>query len=217
MAEAITDRVQRYILDGSDADLRRLMSISEIFADNARQSLVKAGVSEGWTVLDCGCGPLGALAVLADLVGPTGAVVGVDFSEPTIAKARTVLDALGLENVDVRAGDLNEFAAPELGGPFDLAFSRLFLFHQTDPVRTLRQLADLLRPGGCIVAHEAVRFPPPRSFPHLEAVAEYWEAHPRADRAERRTGQHRGAAARIRQDSGPGGGRHGRLLPYLGS
>ncbi len=175
MAEAIADRVRRYILDGSDADLRRLMSVSEVFAQDARRSLVAAGVSAGWNVLDCGCGPMGAMAVMADLVGPAGRVVGVDFSEPTIARARSVLDALGLTNTEVLAGDLNELSATSLGGPFDLAFSRLFLFHQVDPARTLRHLAGLLRPGGRIVAHEAMRFPPPRSFPHLAALGEYWE------------------------------------------
>jgi SAM-dependent methyltransferase len=175
MGEAIADRVKRYILDGSDADLRRLMSVSEIFAQDARRSLVGAGVSAGSNVLDCGCGPMGALTVLAELVGPAGRVVGVDFSEPTIAAARTVIDTLGLENVDVRAGDLNELESVSLGGPFDLAYSRLFLFHQVDPLRTLRHLSSLLRPGGCIVAHEALRFPPPRSYPHLSAIAEYWE------------------------------------------
>ncbi len=175
MTDAITDRVRRYILDGSDSDLRRLMSVSEIFAPDAARSLVRAGAGAGWQVLDCGCGPMGALAVMADLVGPAGRVVGVDISEPTVARARTVIGALGLENVDVRAGDLNELTGSDLGGPFDLAFSRLFLFHQADPVRTLRHLASLLRPGGRIVAHEALRFPPPRSFPHLEAIAEYWE------------------------------------------
>ncbi len=175
MADAITDRVRRYILDGGDADLRRLMSVAEVFAEDARRSLIRAGVSAGWNVLDCGCGPMGALAVMSDLVGPAGRVVGVDFSEPAIARASTVIEALELTNVGVRAGDLHELDATALGGPFDLAFSRLFLFHQVDPVRTLRHLAGLLRPGGRIVAHEAVRFPPPRSFPQLAAVSEYWE------------------------------------------
>jgi SAM-dependent methyltransferase len=41
-----------------------------------------------------------------------------------------------------------------VGGPFDLAYTRLFLMHQPDPVRTLRQIAGLLRPGGWLVAQE---------------------------------------------------------------
>jgi hypothetical protein len=47
--------------------------------------------------------------------------------------------------------------------------------HQPDPVRTLSQIARLLRPGGWVVAHEALRSPPPRSHPHLGALGAYWD------------------------------------------
>jgi SAM-dependent methyltransferase len=53
------------------------------------------------------------------------------------------------------------------GWPFDLAFTRCFLMHQADPVRTLGQIAGLLRPAGWIVAHEPLRSPPPQSHPYL--------------------------------------------------
>jgi hypothetical protein len=38
---------------------------------------------------------MGAIAVLAEMVGPTGRVVGVDFSEAAISRARAVAGALG--------------------------------------------------------------------------------------------------------------------------
>lgn len=37
--------------------------------------------------------------------------------------------------MEVVAGDLYELDPAALGGPFDLAYSRLFLMHQADPVR----------------------------------------------------------------------------------
>jgi SAM-dependent methyltransferase len=151
MAEATADQVRRYILDGSDDDLRRLLSLSESFAEHARRALRRVGVGPGWTVIDCGCGPIGGLAILAEMVGPAGRVVGVDFSEPTIQYARTVMAALGLENVELVAGDIHELDAKTLGGPFDLAFTRAFLMHQADPVRTLSRIAGLVRPGGWII------------------------------------------------------------------
>jgi len=112
--------------------------------------------------------------VLAEVVGPGGRVVGVDFSEPSIQRARSVVAALGLGNVELVVGDIHDLDTATLGGPFDLAFTRLFLMHQPDAVRTLGQIAGLLRPGGWIVAHEALRNPPPRSHPHLDALAAYW-------------------------------------------
>ena len=174
MADATMDQVRRYILDGSDDDLRRLLSLSESFAEHARRALRRVGVGPGWTVIDCGCGPIGGLAILAEMVGPAGRVVGVDFSEPTIQRARSVMAALGLENVDLVAGDIHDLDATTLGGPFDLAFTRAFLMHQADPVRTLGRIAGLVRPGGWIVAHEPFASPPPRSLPHLGALETYW-------------------------------------------
>ena len=175
MAEEVTERVSRYILDGSDPDLRRLLSGAELGAENARTAFRRVGVQPGWNVIDCGCGPIGGLAVLAEMVGPAGRVVGVDVSPAAVQRARAVVTALELGIVEVVAGDLHDLDAAALGGPFDLAFSRAFMMHQADPVRTLRRIADLLRPGGWLVVHEALESPPPRSHPHLEAVADHWD------------------------------------------
>src|SRR5437763_1660268 len=158
----------------SDVDLRRLLNLSESFAEHARRALRRVGVGPGWTVIDCGSGPIGGLAILAEMVGPAGRMVGVDFSEPTIQYARSVMAALGLENVELVAGDIHELDAATLGGPFDLASTRAFLMHQADPVRTLGRIADLVRPGGWIIVHEPLATPPPRSLPHLGALEIYW-------------------------------------------
>ena len=165
MAEAIAERVRRYILDGSDEDLRRLLGVAESTREMARSAFRRVGMQEGWHVIDCGCGPIGGLAVMAEMAGPAGRVAGVDFSEPAIQRARSVVAALQLGNVEVFAGDINDLGAAAVGGPFDLAYTRLVLMHQPDPVRTLSQIAGLLRPGGWVVAQEALRSPPPRSHP----------------------------------------------------
>jgi SAM-dependent methyltransferase len=175
VSDPIADRVRRYILDGGDADLRRLLKVSELTAEMARLALRNAGVGPGHSALDCGCGPIGALPVLAELVGPSGRVVGVDANQAAIDRARSVIAALELANVELVVGDLHDLDVDALGGPFDVAFTRLFLMHQPDPVRTLRHLAGLLRPGGRIVAHEPLRGPAPRSYPNLDALGGYWE------------------------------------------
>ena len=175
MGEAIAERVRRYILDGNDDDLRRLLGIAEASGEMARAAFRRVGMREGWHAIDCGCGPIGGLAVMAEMVGPAGRVVGVDVSERAVQRARSVVAALELGNVELFAGDIHEFGAAAVGGPFDLAYTRLFLMHQPDPVRTFRQIAGLLRPGGWLVAQEALRSPPPRSHPHLDVLGAYWD------------------------------------------
>ena len=172
----ISERVQRYILDGSDEDLRRLLQIAQLSEDAARTAFRRVGAREGWTAIDCGCGPIGGLAVLAEIVGPNGRVVGVDFSEASLSMARSVIAALGLDNVEMLPGDVNAPAIEGLAaGRFDLAFTRCFLMHQPDPAHTLGRIAALVRPGGWVVVQEPLRSPPPRSFPHCESLTEYWE------------------------------------------
>ena len=133
MAEPIAERVKRYILDGTDQDLRRLLSISQDAAEMARSAFGRVGVQEGWNAIDCGCGPIGGLAVMAEMVGPRGRIVGVDFNGPAVQQARAVVSSLGLSNVDVVEGDIHELDSARLGGPFDLAYTRLFLVHQAEP------------------------------------------------------------------------------------
>src|SRR5580698_4270272 len=101
MAEEVTARVSRYINDGSDQDLRRLLRGAGLVAEPARTAFRRAGVQQGWNVIDCGCGPLGGLAVLAEMVGPAGRVVGVDLSPAAVQRARAVVSALELGNVEV--------------------------------------------------------------------------------------------------------------------
>jgi SAM-dependent methyltransferase len=175
MAEAISERVSRYILDGSDDDLRRLLGIAQLLEGMARRAFLRAEVEEGWTAIECGCGPIGALAIMAEIVGPSGRVVGVDFGEPAVQRARSVLATLELENAQVFAGDVHDLDVGNLGGPFDLAYTRCFLMHQSDPAHTLARIAELVRPGGWIIVQEPLRSPAPHSHPPVEALGAYWE------------------------------------------
>src|SRR5262245_30318920 len=81
VADEIAATIERYVLSGTDEDLKRLLKISDLVAEFARTAIQRAGVRPGWSAIECGCGPLGALPVLAQAVGPSGRVVGIDFSE----------------------------------------------------------------------------------------------------------------------------------------
>ena len=118
MAEAIAERVRRYILDGSDEDLRRLLGIAEVSGEMARSAFLRVGMQEGWHAIDCGCGPIGGLAVMAEMAGPAGRIVGVDLNKAAIQRARSIVAALELGNVELFAGDIHELdAAGDCGRP----------------------------------------------------------------------------------------------------
>jgi len=173
--DVIAERISRYVLDGSDDDLRRLLRISEFLAEPTRAAITRTGIRPGWSAIECGCGPLGALGILADLVGPEGRVVGIDFHEATVARCRSVLDMLGVGYGDVMVADVHGLDPKEAGAPFDLAYCRCFLMHQANPAETLSAVSRLVRPGGWIVVQEPLRFPPPVSHPRVPAQERYWE------------------------------------------
>jgi SAM-dependent methyltransferase len=182
MADSLHERIQHYVLDGSDRDLARLLMIAEVQAESARTAIARLGDITGWNVVECGCGPLGSLAVLSELVGPQGHVVGIDFSSPAVERARSVLATLGVENVEVVVANLNALDTSlnpldtsKFADPFDLAYTRAFLMHQVDPTATLLQIAQLLGHGGWLIAQEPLREPPPTSHPYVPALARYWE------------------------------------------
>ena len=145
-------------------DHQRLVRVAERRSQDVVDACHRVGLKPGDRAIDVGCGPLGALPELAEIVGPSGAVLGLDANASALEQAQRTISQLGFGNVTLAASDINTAAVDSLcpPGPFDLAFCRLFLMHQTDPAATLRKIATLLRPGGHVVAQELLddpRFP----------------------------------------------------------
>jgi SAM-dependent methyltransferase len=100
----------------------------------------------GDRVLDIGCGFGDTTERLAQLVGPQGEAVGVDAAANFIEVAER--EQAGVANVSFRCGDVQTL---ELGGPFDLAFSRFGTMFFANPVAALRNMREALAPHGRLV------------------------------------------------------------------
>jgi SAM-dependent methyltransferase len=105
-----------------------------------------AAIPAGARVLDAGCGT-GQLACFLSMARRT--VVGVDFSRASLALGAAFAAKEGLATSFLQA-DL--FQAPLRRGAFDVVLTAGVLHHTADPAGGLRTLADLLRPGGHLVA-----------------------------------------------------------------
>src|SRR5262249_11821893 len=100
---------------------------------------------------DLGCGVGMVTALLADLVGPEGHVVGVDSSPAQLVQAREQLHP-GRTNVSlVKASATDTGLTPE---SFDLVYCRFLLIHLPDPAKALREMGALLKPGGVLVCED---------------------------------------------------------------
>ncbi len=99
----------------------------------------------GMSLLDCGCGPGAITFGLADAVAP-GRVVGADIEPAMIEQATRLAAEEGIQNVEFRVGDIYDL--PFEDGEFDVVFSHSVTEHLSDPVRALRELHRVAKPGG---------------------------------------------------------------------
>jgi ubiquinone/menaquinone biosynthesis C-methylase UbiE len=90
------------------AELERLNIQGEVLAPATRFILDLAGVRAGMRVLDLGSGTGDVAFAAADLVGPSGEVVGLDQSAEATATARARAAERGVANVTFIEGDIHE-------------------------------------------------------------------------------------------------------------
>lgn len=153
----MSDSAPEYVLGTDAVELERLGLQHRLWADAAHSLWRRAAFGPGDRLLDVGCGPGYASVDLAQLVGPTGAVVGVDESERFVAEANRRFDALGLDHADARAGDvqrLEEAFPGEHAASFDGAYARWVLCFVSDPAAVVAGVAALLRPGARFVVQD---------------------------------------------------------------
>jgi len=142
-----------YFLGHSVVEQRRLQQQARDLADESRQFFDQITIATGAHVIEIGCGPQGCLGLLADRVGPTGTVVGVEMSEHAVELARRFVAAEELVNVEVRHG--NGKATGLARASFDLATARLVLVNIPEAEHVVAEMAALVRPGGVVALHEA--------------------------------------------------------------
>jgi SAM-dependent methyltransferase len=161
-----------YVLATGPAADYRLRILHGLYGPGTRRLLLWAGVRPGMRVADFGCGVGMVTALLAQLVGPQGQVVGIDFSGAQLAQARQRLASVGTSASFVEASATGTGLPP---GSFDLVYCRYLLLHLPDPERALAEMRSLLKPDGILVCEEAdvssAGSEPPSA---LDAFADLW-------------------------------------------
>jgi SAM-dependent methyltransferase len=161
-----------YALATGEAAAYRLGILHELYGPGTRRVLLEAGLRPGMRVADFGCGVGMVTALLADLVGPTGSVVGIDSSAAQLAQARGRLNGGGSHVSFVEASATDTGLPP---GSFDLVYCRFLLIHLAEPERALREMLALLKPGGILVCEDGdltnCGSEPPSA---LDAFADLW-------------------------------------------
>ena len=114
-----------------------------------RDALAALGLKPGDRVLDVGCGSGDDARALAELVGPTGRVVGLDASATMIEEAqRRGTGSAPAAPIEFQVGDIYKLPFPD--GAFDVARADRVFQHLPDPLAALASLRRATRPGGLV-------------------------------------------------------------------
>jgi arsenite methyltransferase len=123
--------------------IERVYSTPDVVQQRA-DVLALLAVQPGERVLDVGSGPGFLVASLADAVGPSGAVRGLDPSAPMNTVARDVTAGRSWVGID----DGDALALPYPDGMFDAAAATQVYEYVADIPAALAELRRVLRPGG---------------------------------------------------------------------
>ncbi|MCP4459641.1 MAG: arsenite methyltransferase [Cytophagales bacterium] len=105
-----------------------------------------AHINKGDTVIDLGSGAGNDCFVARHETGDTGKVIGIDFTEPMIEKARVNADKLGFNNVEFRYGDIEQM--PVSNNHADVIVSNCVLNLVPNKKNVIGDIFRVLKPGG---------------------------------------------------------------------
>lgn len=117
----------------------------EAFAGVSNVSLF-ADLPAGATVLDLGCGAGMDSIIAARRVGPTGRVIGIDFSEAMLARARAAEELVNLPQLQFHQGDAE--CLPLADESIDVALVNGIFNLNPKRKEIFSELARVLRPHG---------------------------------------------------------------------
>ena len=116
--------------------------------DHGEEALRRFPPALGQRVLDVGCGFGDTTQRIAGLVGPEGSALGVDVAPRFVEASEQEAAEAGVGNVAFAVRDVQ---IDDLGGPYDMAFSRFGTMFFASPVAALRNIRRSLAPGGRLV------------------------------------------------------------------
>lgn len=117
-----------------------------------KDTMKRMNVNEGAIALDVCCGTADWTIALADAVGPSGKVYGLDFSENMLKIGEEKVKAGNYKNIILKHGNAMEL--PYEDHTFDYVTIGFGLRNVPDYMQVLKEMYRVLKPGGKVVCLE---------------------------------------------------------------
>ena len=141
-----------YILGTHDNEIARLALQHRVWRPRMLDAWRRAGITQGQTVIDLGCGPGDASRDLAEIVGPQGHVIAVDRSARFLEHLRSNCTANRISNVSPVESDVTALKWNQK--PADALWCRWVFSWLQNPDGAMNGIHAALKPGSPAIFHE---------------------------------------------------------------
>jgi ubiquinone/menaquinone biosynthesis C-methylase UbiE len=140
-----------YVLGNQDNEIARLEMQATLFEPLTKHTLLNVGLKKGMSCIDIGCGSGSVTRLMADTVGETGRVVGVDIDDRYLLYCTRNINSR--QNIEFIHDDI---CKSRLDGKerFDIVYSRFMFHHLTDRREAVRSMRRLTKKGGTIMIQD---------------------------------------------------------------
>jgi ubiquinone/menaquinone biosynthesis C-methylase UbiE len=135
-------------------DMKYLSVLADLLKQDKQRTYSWMHLQPGQKVLDVGCGPGTDTIPLAQIVGPSGQVVGVDHDAAMIVEADKRAAQAGCRDW-CHHHQADAAALPLERGTFDSCRSERLFQHVQNPNAVLAEMVRVTKPGGWIVVFDA--------------------------------------------------------------
>lgn len=150
------DSSPTYALQTGKEAGKRLDLQHKVMEENSLDHIQRAGIKEGQTVFDIGCGS-GAMTIhFAQKVGDAGHVYAIDISQEQLDVTKAKLEAAGYQNVLYHKADILDISTFPKDTQADMIYTRYVLMHLTNPQKAIENIKNLLKEGGVAVDQESI-------------------------------------------------------------
>ena len=161
------------MLGTHEEEISRLGLQHDVWRPVVLECWKRAGIGAGKRVLDVGAGPGYAAVDLAQIVGPTGAVVAIERSKNFVQAMEETVRARSLTNITIHELDLMADELPK--GDYDFSWCRWVVSFVSDPSLLIKKIGKVMPKGGMSIFHEYGHYETWRFLPRLPMQEQFRE------------------------------------------